>query len=356
MVIAGAGRIVAMCTAHRLAGLAIAAVLVASTGAASADPQAVPADSPAEPPAENPDPKLGPPLAAPPPPGSAVEKAQQLFAEAKALEPINLREACNKFAESLQYNPAAIGTLLNVALCDEKLGRVASAVAKFTEARDRSREQDLPVHLRAAEDHLAALAPQVPHLAIRLTQQLPETKILVDDRVVAPDALGDIPIDPGEHVVVVSAPDRLPHRTTLAIAPAERKAIVIPALVRSVTVTSSWRRIGQIATLTGSAAFGTSIGLALYGRHMYREQFDQMHCSSKTSPALCDTTGQPKVDKARTYGNVATVVGGIGLAVAAAGAVVWYLAPRSFQGADAAPRVTLDVTADHLGVVAVGRF
>jgi hypothetical protein len=328
-----------MCTARRLADFAIAAVLVASTGAASADPQAVPAD----PPAENPDPKL--------------EKAQQLFAEAKALESSNLREACNKFAESLHYNPAAIGTLLNVALCDEKLGRVASAVAKFTEARDRAREQDLPVHVRAAEDHLAGLAPQVPHLAIRLTQQLPETKILVDDRVVAADALGDIPIDPGEHVVVVSAPDRLPHRTTIAIAPAERKAIVIPALVRSVTVTSSWRRIGQIATITGSAAFGTSIGLALYGRHMYGQQFDQKHCGTNQSGGTsCDTTGQPRVDKARTYGNVATVVGGIGLAVAAAGAVVWYLAPRSFQSADAAPRVTLDVTADHLGVVAVGRF
>jgi hypothetical protein len=328
-----------MCVASRLVGLAVTAALVAQTGPASADPQAVPAG----PQAEKPDPKL--------------EKAEQLFAEAKALEPSNLREACNKFAESLQYNPAAIGTLLNVALCDEKFGHVASAAARFTEARDRAREQDLPVHVRAAEDHLATLEPQVPHLAIRLTQQLPDTKVLVDDRVYAANTLGDIPLDPGEHVIVVSAPDRLPHRATLVIAPAERKAIVIPALARSVTVTSSWRRIGQIATLTGGAAFGTSIGLALYGRHVYQQQFDQQHCGTNHGGGTsCDIIGQPKVDKARTYGNVATVVGGLGLAVAAAGAVVWYLAPHSFQSADALPRVTLDVTADHLGVVAAGRF
>ncbi|HEX8114960.1 MAG TPA: hypothetical protein VF516_44825 [Kofleriaceae bacterium] len=290
------------------------------------------------------------------PPDPQVEKADELFAEAKALEATNLPEACNKFAESLRYNPAAIGTLLNVALCDEKLGRIASAVAKFTEARDRSREQGLPQHLRAAEDHLATLQPQVPHLAIRLTEQLSDTKVLVDDQVIAPNTLGDIAIDPGSHTITVSAPDRLPHRATVTIERAEHKAIVIPALARSVTVTSSWRRIGQIATITGVAAFGTSIGLALYGRHIYLQQFPQ-HCGPNMSGGTsCDPIGQPKVDKARTYGNVATAVGGIGLAVAAAGAVVWYLAPHSFQGTDAPPRVALDVTGDHVGVVAIGRF
>jgi hypothetical protein len=206
-----------MRVARRLVALAFAGAVVAAAGPASADP---PADKP-DPQVDKPDPQAGKP-------DPQVEKADQLFAEAKALLSSNLREACDKFVESLHYNPAAIGTLLNVALCDEKLGHVASAVAKFTEARDRAREQGLPEHLRAAEEHLAALQPNVPHLAIRLTQRLPETKVLVDDHVVAPDALGDIAIDPGEHVVVVGAPDRLPHRATLVIAPAERKAIVIP--------------------------------------------------------------------------------------------------------------------------------
>jgi hypothetical protein len=337
-VISGADTIRAMRVAGRLAQIAVAAAIVAASHPALADPQAEPTD----PQAEKRDPQ--------------IEKADQLFTEARALMSSNLSEACKKFDQSLQYNPAAIGTLLNVALCDEKLGHVASAVVKFTEARDRAREQGLPEHLRAAEDHLAALEPQVPHLAIRLTQQLPETKVLVDDHVVAPGALGDIAIDPGEHVIVVSAPDRLPHRASLVIAPAERKAITIPALARSVTVTSSWRRIGQIATITGGAAFGTSIGLAFYGLHLHNQQFPG-HCTHLHGGIdACDSTGQSNNERARTYGNVATVVGGVGLAVAAAGAVVWYLAPRSFQSADTPPRVVLDVTGDHFGVVAIGQF
>jgi len=40
--------------------------------------------------------------------------------------------------------------LLNVALCDEKLGRFASASAKFAEARDRAKEQGMDVHRKAA--------------------------------------------------------------------------------------------------------------------------------------------------------------------------------------------------------------
>lgn len=339
--------------ARWLAEIAIVVALVATGRPAIADPQPAPADPQADKPdpqADNPDPQADKP-------DPQVEKADQLFAEARALMQSNLSEACKKFDESLRYNPAAIGTLLNVALCDEKLGRIASAVVKFTEARDRSREQGLPEHLRASEDHLAVLVPQVPHLAIRLTQPLPETKVLVDDQVYALTALGDIPIDPGEHVVVVSAPDRLPHRATLVIAPAERKAIVIPALERVVTVTSSRRRIGQIATLTGGVAFGTSIGLSLYGLHLHNQQFDQRNCSHRDpGPDGCNGPGQSANDRARTYGNVATVVGGVGLAVATAGAVIWYLAPRSSQSADAPPRVVLDITADHLGVVATGRF
>src|SRR4051812_10367911 len=60
-----------------------------------------------------------------------VAKADALFAEGIKLRDSNLELACAKFGESLQLNPQAIGTLLNVALCDERLGRLASALRRF---------------------------------------------------------------------------------------------------------------------------------------------------------------------------------------------------------------------------------
>jgi len=286
-----------------------------------------------------------------------IARADELFTEAKALLASNLIQACDKFTESLHYNPAAIGTLLNVALCDEKLGRVASAVARFTEARDHAKEQGLPEHLRAAEDHLATLLPSVPHLAIQLSQPLPDTTVLVDDRVVAPGSLADIAIDPGERVVVVSAPDHLPYRTKLVIARAERRTLVVPALARSVTVTSSWRRIGQITTGTGVVGFGVSVGLAIYGKRLRDRQIDEKHCTINGGGTYsCDPVGQPLIDRARTYGNTATVVGGIGLALAALGAGLWIFAPSGSHDEAGKLAIVPELTGDGASVVALGRF
>jgi leucyl-tRNA synthetase len=126
-----------------------------------------------------------------------IQRADALFAEGKALFDSNILQACDKFKESLHENPAAIGTLLNVALCDEKLGRVASAVKRFSEARARAREQGLTEHIRAAEEHIRALEPSVPHLAITLSERLPETRVVIDDAIIAPDALASVAVDPG---------------------------------------------------------------------------------------------------------------------------------------------------------------
>src|SRR3954468_13496447 len=115
-------------------GVALAALLVAMTPAARADDN--------------------------------VAKADKLFVEGRALMDSDLHAACEKFEESLKWNSQAIGTLLNVALCDEKLGRVASAAAKFAQARDMAREGNMTVHLEAAEERLKDLLPRVPYVTI----------------------------------------------------------------------------------------------------------------------------------------------------------------------------------------------
>lgn len=320
-------RLIDLARTARIALAALALVLVASTTRASAEP--------------TPDPRTA--------------HADQLFAEGKALMASNLLQACGKFDQSLRENPAAIGTLLNVALCDEKLGRVASAVAKFAEARDRAKEQNLVEHQRAAEEHLAALEPAVPHLALTLTQALPETKILIDDRLIALDQLADVAVDPGERVLVVSAPARLPYRTTLVIARAEHKTIVIPALARSVTVTSSRRRIGQIGTIAGVIVLGVGIGIGVHANGLYQKQFDDQLCNRMTDQ--CEPEGQRNIEHALSLGDTGTVVAIAGGVVAVAGLVVWLTAPSSSRAASERKlSVVPRLGAGSLGVTALGRF
>lgn len=288
-----------------------------------------------------------------------IEKADQLFAEAKALLASDLMQACEKFDESLIYNPAAIGTLLNVALCDEKLDRVASAVAKFSEARSRAVEQGLPQHVRAAEEHIAALAPSVPHLAVKLAETLAGTQVVIDARVVAVDTLADIAVDPGERVIVVTAPNRLPFRAHLVINKFEHRDVVIPPLTASVVVRSSQRRIGQITTVAGGVAIAAGIGIGLYARGLYLSQFGHKVpgdglCNDMN---VCEPAGQAGTSRARTLGNVGTGVGLFGVAAAGVGAFLWF---RSAGGTDDAGNKKLalvpQVSPEGLSINAVGRF
>jgi hypothetical protein len=302
----------------------------------------------------------------------ASKKADALFDEGKALFETDLDKACQKFEESLSYNSQAIGTLLNVALCDEKRGRIASAVARFTDARERAKEGGLAAHQKAAEEHIAALTPKIPYVTLKFTEApSADTTIVIDDKVVSPSARENLPIDPGDHTVKVSAPGRLPYQTTFKIAQSAHQDVSIPRLEKSVTVKSSRQTIGKITTVTGVAALTTGIVLGVIANRKYDNQFtthpdptpEQM-INGVTPPSFCtklpnqksqcDAEGFAATKSAITIGNVGTVVGIVGVAAVGVGVYLW-LRPPSESGERQISFVP-QVGPDGTGVAAVGRF
>lgn len=282
-----------------------------------------------------------------------IAKADKLFAEGLALRDSNVEQSCAKFAESLSYNPQAIGTLLNVALCDEKLGRIASAVAKFSEARDRAKEQQLDDHLKAAEEHIAALTPELPYLTITFTTPpIADTKILIDDQVVPLAKVERFAVDPGERVIVVSAPGRLPFQTKIVIAKREEKQVEVPALAKSVTVRSSRRTIGIITTASGAAAIATGVVIGLVAKGRYDDALGT--CDQSVDPPRCPPESQTKTENARTLGNVGTVVGAVGVVAAGVGLYLWLGAPKSSEQRQVS--IVPHVNGDGAGLAAIGRF
>ena len=279
-----------------------------------------------------------------------IDKADKLFDEGRALMTSDLHAACEKFEESLKFNSQAIGTLMNVALCDEKLGRTASAVAKFSEARDRAKEGNMDVHLKAAEERLAVLIPRVPHIKIVFAvPPLPDTRVVLDDKVVAMADIANIAIDPGEHPLVVSAPNHLPYQTTVRIAEGEHRDISVPALRDAIRV-GARRTVGKIVTISGGVFVAAGVILGFVANNRYDDQFP-VHCSKDTK--LCDGDGQTETERARTLGVVGTVAGGVGVAAVAVGLYLWIRSPRESQKRVA---VLPHLTPGEAGVVAVGRF
>jgi hypothetical protein len=111
------------------------------------------------------------------------------------------------FRTSQELYPSP-GTLLNLALCEERVGLLGSALQHFQEVVRLLPPGD--ERLSIARNGAAMIEPRVPRLRIDLAKGAPEgTSLSRDGSPIATSDLGkELPMDPGKHVVVVKAPGR----------------------------------------------------------------------------------------------------------------------------------------------------
>lgn len=132
--------------------------------------------------------------------------AEELFRQGRAAsEKQDFNTACAKFRESNRLDPA-VGTVFNIADCEEKLGRLATSWTLFQEVAQRLPAAD---NRRAiAEQRASKLEPRVPKLSIRLAHSDHAGVTVRRDGVSLGTASLDtaLPVDPGDHVVIVEAP------------------------------------------------------------------------------------------------------------------------------------------------------
>jgi hypothetical protein len=134
--------------------------------------------------------------------------------------------ACKHFRESQRLDPAA-GTEFNLSACEEALGRVATASHHCQAVIDQVPASDERIALCQAR--MAALAPRIPKLTIRLDGTAPPGTLVLKDGVELGSAsLGlELPIDPGEHVLVVRVPGGREASTPLTIGEGERREVTL---------------------------------------------------------------------------------------------------------------------------------
>jgi hypothetical protein len=157
--------------------------------------------------------------------------AQSLFEDGRRLMAAgDFANACPKLTESQALDPSG-GTLLNLALCYEKQGRLATAWSDFKEALSVARRDNRADRFEVASEHLATLEPQVPLVTIRVAGAKPEQQVLLDGAAVRA-AAWDTPIavDPGPHRLESRAAGHTTWSGPLEMAVAERKVVVIPEL------------------------------------------------------------------------------------------------------------------------------
>ncbi len=266
--------------------------------------------------------------------------ASTLFDEGKSLMASGkVAEGCRKLEESERLIPLP-GTLLNLAVCHELEGKLASAMGEFREARAfavRDRRDD---RVTLADQHLAAIAPHVSKLVVSVAADADVRGLTIDcegtsiGRAVWGSA---VPVDPGERHITVSAPEHqerklvvivgrdgdVQHVTITPLAPAPKplaplSTIALSDEARPAKFRWTGKRIAGL--LLGSAGFVTLGVGAGFGIHAVGEHDA---ASNLCTMVPCESQSVTANDEARRWANLATATFVVGLVALAAGAFLW---------------------------------
>ncbi len=273
-----------------------------------------------------------------PAPGASRTLAEALFQAGKQLMVDGKTdEACAKLAESQRLEPGG-GTVLLLGICHETQGRWATAAAELRSALSLAKRDRRVDREKLAQKHLADVEPKVSYVVFVLPPDAPrDLMLVVDGTPVSREALDvPLPMDPGAHAIRAEASRRIPYAATVTVgAEHEEQRIVIPALEPVPAPPPAPRERPQ------PAPFGTPRTLALVaggagiaalgaGTFFGVRAIDQ----SDDARAMCDPdrcTSREAIarnDEARTSATLANVTVGVGLALVAAGVVLWLTAPR----------------------------
>ena len=275
--------------------------------------------------------------------------ATTLFNEARTLMADGkVPEACRKLEESRRLDPLG-GTILNLAVCHEKEGLMASAFSEFREARvlaERDRRDD---RVALADEHLKAIDSKISKLVIVVgaDADLPDLRITRDSTPLGRAAWGiRVPVDPGEHVIEASAPNKKTWRVVLNVLPAGdvQTAVVTPLedaptpppAVAADAAPQLARNAGSRDMPGGTSGLSTrrtialaSAGLGVIGLGV--GSYFGLRAISKhgDSDVICTTTPcSPESvsvnDDAKVAADVATVSFAVGLVGLGAAAFLWF--------------------------------
>ncbi len=275
-------------------------------------------------------------------------------------------EACARLDQASRLD-GSLDTLIDLATCEDRAGRTATATARWLEVlrmvrgRDAAREAEARARLRALDARLPSLVVEVaPEWRGRLA--------VSRDGAPLPEALlgTPVPLDPGAHTVEVVGPVGVRRATSVELA-ADAVTVVVhaPELTRHATridvrAASPTRRAR--AEPPDAAAPGVdaaaphpipaaTVGLGVVGALALGAAglFEWRALASfDDANARCDATGGRVCDSsgAQFLGRAATGLAIVGGAAVAAGAIVWLATP--------APQVR--VGAQGATIVAVATF
>ncbi len=256
--------------------------------------------------------------------------ADALFKQGRAaMDAGDFKAACVKFYESNRLDPA-IGTVFNIADCEEQQGHVATAWTRFQEVAQELPPSDerRPIALK----RVAALDKRLPKLSVHLADAPPGAVVHRDEVELGRASLDTLlPVDPGDHVVRVTVPGHRDGEFRVTLGEGEHRTLQVSAGVAVASTApgsapgqapgsdhgvgggSGKRTAGYVVGGIGIAgvAVGAVTGLMVLGKKSVVDN----NCDADKR---CNQTGVDAASSGKTLGVVSTtgfIVGAVGIGI-----------------------------------------
>ena len=270
-----------------------------------------------------------------------LNEGRQLFADALADEEHGRYAAALEKYKRVQAIRDTVNVRYRIGASLEGLGKVARAVDAYAAAVKLGTENGTPGDaevVRAAQARLDVLRPRTAHLAVHVTpQSFADVEVQVDSEPVTAQALDDVTVDPGPHVVTASAKGAKPFRAQITLSEGGRAGV--PVVLEPVAGETSgstapvpassdrsatYRTVGLVTAAAGGAlVVGGAIVLILRG-----SAISKLHdnCPGGNCPASQQQDLTSTRDRALAFGPLGGVLLGVG-ALAVGTGIVLYTVP-----------------------------
>jgi tetratricopeptide (TPR) repeat protein len=268
--------------------------------------------------------------------------------------------ACPKLEESLRLDPA-LGTLVNLASCEEELGHTATAWQHWRSAIEQLPSSDK--RRATAVARAAALEKVLPHLAVAAPQLPSDAEVKRDGVRLGTASLGlPMPVDPGRHLVVVTAPGHEPREYEVSLRARENQTLTVEAGAevkvarplaeaaperwsdpepKSAAAVTSEPTTGRGTSVAGWTLLTTGVASlaagGLFGLRALSARKDAQKSCPGSKPSVCWTDGKSALDRDRTSSLIADVGMGLGVVLMSAGLYLVLRRPGGEVSAQAAP-------------------
>ena len=273
-----------------------------------------------------------------------LEKGYALRKEGKFAEALPLLLDSYRLAPQLK-------TLINLADCEENLGKLADAFRHWGEARDEATAQGDAAVAKVASDRASKLEKRTPQITLQVAADAPASAVVTWDGVaVTGSELGaKRRVDPGAHVATVQVPGYPARRYEVQLTEGEDRVMQLspaaPAIETSgggggggaavdggSSSATPWKTIGWVTIGVGAASVvvGSVFGLQAMSKKNDANCPDN-HCAGGGDPEALRT--------AVKNGNLSTVFFVAGGVLAAGGVALLVLTPKG----ESAPTATVSL-------------